>query len=444
MRPAGRHAVVIGGSIAGTAAAQTLSSRFENVTVIDRDAFPDSPRSRRGVPQSEHAHGLLISGRIALDELFPQFTDELVNGGAVPFDPGTDVLFFQMGGFRARIPTGMLGVSASRAFLEHRMRRRIEGTDNVRIRDGLTAQGLTAASGRVTGLELSNGETLPADLVVNATGRNSGRLEKWLAQLGCAAPDTASVRINVRYTTRIFHRVPGDDLHKGGLFSVVAPHPPGDGRAAALAAIEGDRWMVTLGGWHGAEAPTDLDGFRQFAAELPHPHVAELLARAEPIGDAHTYQTPTAQRRYFERLRVVPSGFVALGDAICSFNPVYGQGMTVALLEARELGHCLDRFGTPSEAMAREYYRRIGKVIDTPWQMATGGDFMFPQTTGRKPRGTDLVNRYARQVMLASQLSPELHLVLLRMQHLLDPPTAMFRPGTVLRTLRTRRATGTR
>lgn len=435
MRRIASHAIVVGGSIGGLVAASTLARRFDRVTVIDRDSLPtEQARDRRGVPHGMHAHALLISGRLGLEEIYPGLTEELLAGGAVPFDPGADLLFHQMGAERVRFPSGMLGISQSRAFLELTVRRRVLCTPNVTIHDELAVAGLSGISGRVTGVELDDGRTLAADLVVDATGRSGGRSDRWLEKLDCPAPENAVVRIDVGYTSRLYARQPGD-LPGGGLLSLMAAVPPQHKRAAAVFPIEGDRWVVTIGGWHKDHAPADPAGFAEFARGLPAAHIADLIEKAEPLSELETRQFPAARRRYFERLRHLPHGYVALGDTICSFNPLYGQGMTAATLEALALGRSLDRFGVPSAEMARHYYREAAKVLNTPWRMATGGDFAYPQTSGPKPVGTDLINRYAREAMLAAHVSPAVHKVLLDLQHLLVPPSALLRPATVVRSL---------
>ncbi|MET7669464.1 hypothetical protein [Micromonospora luteifusca] len=435
MRRIGSHAIVVGGSIGGLVAASTLASRFDRVTIIDRDSLPtEQARDRRGVPHGMHAHALLISGRLGLEELYPGLTEELIAGGAVPFDPGADLLFHQMGAERVRFTSGMLGISQSRAFLELTVRRRVLLTPNVVIHDKLAVAGLSGISGRVTGVELHDGRTLAADLVVDATGRSGGRSDRWLEKLDCPAPENAVVRIDVGYTSRLYARQPGD-LPDGGLLSLMAAVPPQHKRAAAVFPIEGDRWVVTIGGWHKDHAPADPAGFADFARGLPAGHIAELIEKAEPLSELETRQFPAARRRYFEQLRQLPHGYVALGDTICSFNPLYGQGMTAATLEALALGRSLDQFGVASAAMARHYYRAAAKVLNTPWRMATGGDFAYPQTSGPKPLGTDLINRYAREAMLAAHVSPAVHKVLLDLQHLLVPPSALLRPATVVRSL---------
>ncbi|MGW4563980.1 FAD-dependent oxidoreductase [Streptomyces sp. NPDC004561] len=431
------HAVVIGASMGGLVAARALAGRFARVTVVDRDSLPGDARDRRGVPHGGHAHALLVSGQSTLEALFPGLTEELVAGGAVPFDPGSDLLFHQMGGHRVRFPSGMQGISLTRAFLEHTVRARVAALPTVQVRDRLAVCGLTGSAGTVSGVELDGGENLAADLVVDATGHSGTRSNRWLHALGCPTPDVATVKVDVAYATRLLRRGADDRLLDGVLMYLTAGVPPHDKRAAAAFPVEGDRWVVTLAGWHGAHAPVDPQGFAKYAAELPTPHIGELIARAEPVGeqDASRFTYPQSRRRFFERLRQPPAGYVAIGDALCSFNPVYGQGMSVAALEAVELGRCLDRFGTASYRMARAYYRAAAKVIAGPWQVATGGDFMYPETVGHRPPGTDLINRYVRQVLLASHVSVDAHRVVLGMQHLLVPPSAALRPVTVVRSL---------
>ncbi|MGW3495204.1 NAD(P)/FAD-dependent oxidoreductase [Streptomyces sp. NPDC001020] len=437
----GKHAVVVGGSVAGLTAAGALAGRFERITVLDRDALPSDVSNRKGAPQARHSHALLIGGRIALEEVFPGLTAELTASGAVPWDPGNDLLFHQMGAFRIPHPTGMMGVSLTRAFLEYSLRRRVAGLPNATLRDNATVTGVTGFPGRVTGAVLDDGEVVEADLVVDATGR-SDRGDRWLEQVGCPAPEVDTVKIDVGYSSRLLHRLPGDRVTEmGGLLFLMASIGPDDKRAAAAFAVENDRWIVTLGGWHRSYAPTDPDGFAAFAAGLPTSHMKDLLARSEPVeaGNALRYTYPMSRRRYFERLRRPPAGYVALGDAVCSFNPLYGQGMTVAILEALELGRSLDHCGGPTERMSRTYFRAVGKLLEMPWRISTAGDFIFPETVGPKAFGTDVANWYVGKVTRASHTSVDVHRVMLNVQQMLAPPSALLRPGVIARSLRAAR-----
>ncbi len=429
-------AVVIGASVAGLTAAKVLAQRFSQVTVIDRDFLDGGAQPRKGVPQGHHPHVLLGAGQRALEELFPGIRDEMVAEGAVPFDPGADLLFHRFGNVWPKARVGLGLISFSRPLLDYLLYKRIAQLSNVVIRPGTAVSGLTGDARRITGVVLDDGTTIEADLIVDASGR-SGRSSRWLADLGCATPTSAEVNIGVGYASRFLKREPGFLPEGVGVF--VLPSPPAK-RAGLLLPVEGDRWLVSMGGWHG-EFPDSEEEMLKFAADLPLPVIHEKLVEAEPAGDFARMTFPSSRRRYFEKLTDVPAGYLAAGDAVCSFNPIYGQGMTCASLEALALGRLLDRSGEATSAMVRAYYREVGTILTTPWRFAVGGDFVFPETTGPRPRGIGLLNGYAKRVQLASQVDVEVRKTFTAVQHLLKPPSALFRPSFVLRVLRASKRT---
>ena len=429
--------VVVGAGMAGLLAARTLSDRYASVIVLDRDSLPAGGVPRRGVPQSAQPHVLLVSGLVELAAVFPGIEDELTAAGAMRFDAGTGLCVFRYGRRWPREPTGLDLISASRPRLEAIVRRRVAALPGVAIRDGATVTALTGADGRVTGVVLDSGETLAADLVVDASGRGS-RSDRWLPALGFGVPDQVEIKIGVTYTTRQYRRRPGQ--LQGWQAALILPTPPHEHRSGFVMPIEGDRWMVTLGGWHIASPPADVAEYDAFARTLPDPIVAELISTAEPLTGLVTHRFPASRRRQFAVLDRLPAGFVTIGDAVCSFNPIYGQGMTVAAMQAGALGATLDRHGDPTAEMARDYYRAAARLIATPWQFAVGGDFAFPATTGPRPRGNSLSNWYARRMALASQVAPDINIAFFRVQQLIDPPSVLFRPRFVARVLRHARA----
>jgi 2-polyprenyl-6-methoxyphenol hydroxylase-like FAD-dependent oxidoreductase len=432
-----KRAVVIGAGIAGLSAARVLADRFDQVTVVDRDLLPDTAVPRRGASQSAHAHVLLVAGERALEELFPGLRDELVRAGATQFDPGLDLRMYRYGRRWDTRPSELRLLSQTRPLLELTVRRRVAALPNVTVRGETAVSGLEGADGRVTGVRLDDGTVLPADLTVDCSGRGS-RSDRWLSALGMPAPESVEVRVGVGYATRLLRRTPGDLTGAQALF--VLPAPPEEKRLGVALPVEGDRWVVGLGGWHGEHPSTDEAGFMEHARSLPDPMIADLLEKAEPVSDIVTFRYPANRRRRFERLRLLPAGYVASGDAICSFNPIYGQGMTCAAMEALALGQVLGRHPDTSAAMTRDFYRATARVLATPWQFATGGDFAYPETVGRRSHGTDLMNRYARQIQLASQVSPEVGETFLSVQHLVTPPRALFMPLMVGKVLRAARA----
>ncbi len=429
------HAVVIGASVAGLTAAQALAGRFDQVTVFDRDTLPADRSPRRGVPQSHQPHVLLGRGQAALEELFPGLREELISGGAVPFESGLDLAIHRSGGLWPPADTGLHLVSFSRPYLEHTLRGRVAAHANVAVSDGASITGLTGSSRGVTGVRLDDGETVAANLVVDATGRGS-RSDRWLADLDLPVPETVEVKIAAGYATRILRR---DAFLPEGKGLLILPTPPGGKRAGFVLPAEGDRWIVSVSGWHN-HFPRNEAELESFAKELPYPAVSDLLRDGEPLSEVAVQNFPSSRRRYFEKLRRLPAGFVATGDAICSFNPIYGQGMTCAALDALAIGRMLDKHDTAGSAMVRDYYREVAAILATPWRFAVGGDFSFPETTGPKPFGIRVLNRYSRRVQRAARYDAEVRRVFSSVQHLLLPPTALFKPSIVGKVMRASRS----
>jgi len=419
------HAVVIGASIAGLSAAQALATKFEQITVLERDSLPAEITPRKGVPQGNHIHILLAAGQKALGELFEGIEDDLTEGGAIQIEPGADMAIFRFGSVWPKASVGLTILSFSRPLLDAVIRRRVAQLSNVEIRQGVAVSGLVGSGEGVKGVKLDGGETIGTDLVVDASGRGS-RSDRWLGELGFPAPETVEVKIGVGYTSRILKR--GQGFLPEGMGVYVLPTAP-DKRAGVVLPIEDDRWLVSLGGWHG-DYPRDEESMVAFAASLPHPRIHELLTTAEPIGDLHTRSFPSSKRRYFEKLDRVPEGYVATGDSVCSFNPIYGQGMSVAAFDALALRETTD---------PKEFYRRVAANLKVPWRFAVGGDFAFPETTGPKPRGIGLLNGYSRRLQLASKDDPEVRRAFTAVQHLVEPPSALFTPSIMLRVLRPRK-----
>ena len=427
------EAVVIGAGIGGLAVARVLSRRYARVTVLDRDALPTAGEPRRGVPQSAHGHILLISGLRELAGLFPGLEETLIDRGARRIDLGAGLSNYRFGRRRRPAPSGHHFISASRPLLEAAVREQLAADPSVTIRHGAAVTALTGTAAAVTGVVLDTGETVAADLVVDCSGRGS-RSDRWLGELGLPAPRQLELKVGVAYATRLYRREPGQ--LEGWQAAFVLPDPPREKRSGLVLPIEGDRWLVSLGGWHVGSVPIDPAGFESYAKSLPDPLVGQLVAAAEPLGDPVHIRFPSSRRRLFAELDRLPAGLFTVGDAVCSFNPIYGQGMTVAAMAAVALGECLDRHGAATAVAARDYYRAVAGLIAVPWRFAAGNDFAYPDTTGPRPRGVRLTNWYARRLALASHASPELTDVYFRVQQLLAPPTELLRPAVVAKVLR--------
>ena len=434
-----QRAVVLGGSIAGLLAARALADVYADITVLDRDALAPGPAPRRGTPQGRHIHALLARGQLVLEQLFPGLTDELMAAGAPAGDMLGDARLLFGGHRLARAETGLTVLSVSRSLLEARIRARVRALPAVSFAPSCDIVGLrhTGDGGRVTGVRVlrrtdaSAHEVVDADLVVDASGRGS-RAPKWLDAVGFPRPEEEQVRVDVGYATRRY-RMAADGL--GGAVACVHGPTPEQPRGGALARLEGDTWMLTLFGLLGDHPPRDTAGFDAFARSLRFPDLHEAVAGAEPIDAPVSFRFPANVRRRYERLRRFPEGLVVLGDALCSFNPIYGQGMTVAALQALALRDHLAAETAPS---SRPLLRALAGVTDVPWELALGADLALPGVEGPRPARRRLASRYVRRLQAAAADDPELSRAFVRVTGLIDPPRALLRPTTALRVLRPR------
>ncbi|QHE72754.1 NAD(P)/FAD-dependent oxidoreductase [Rhodococcus sp. WAY2] len=433
----GHRTVVLGAGIAGLLAARVLSEAYSQVIVVDHDHLPANAVPRRCVPQGRHTHVLIERGQQVLEELFPGFTAELIGQGAPTLDNVRDVRWC-LSGYRFPQPkSGMTVVSASRPFLEDRVRARVSELPGVTIVDRCESLGLVTAPNRhrVTGVRVvrhadgSAEEVLDADLIVDATGRGS-RAPRWLTELGFEQPAEDKVHVGLGYATRIY-RAPAAGL--GSDLGVVIGPTPDAPRGGALQMLEGDRFLVTLMGMLGDYPPTDPDGFLDFARSLRLPDLCVAIRGADPIEQPRSFRFPASIRRRYERLARLPAGFLVTGDGFCSFNPIYAQGMTVAALEAITLRRHLNRGPEPD---ARAFFRDMSKVVDVPWRLSVGADLAFPEVVGDRNLGVRIANAYIPRLHAAAAHDPVLATAFLRVAALIDRPERLMSPGNMLRVLR--------
>lgn len=443
------HAVVIGASMGGLLAARVLSDTFATVTVFDRDQLPTDSTERRGVPQGFHAHGLLARGREILDELFPGMVEEMAEAGAVPIDIQHDVRWYHEARLLHRAPSDLRGLCVSRLHLEGALRARVAELPNVTLVPeveviGLLADAASTPASRVTGVRVYHHRTgtagttglsgttgaeqeIPADLVVDVSGRGN-RGATWLAALGYPAAPEERVEAKVVYASREYRRHPGDLDVAATVIGATLDAPRG---GVALSG-EGDRWLVTLFGMADDLPPTDPAGFTDYAATLPVPIIHDLITRVEPLTEVRRMRIPTSIRRRYERMARFPDGLVIMGDALCQFNPSYGQGMTVAASEAIVLRDCLrqGRAGLP-----RRFFRAAARVVDVPWDVAVGADLRFDHVEGRRTARVNMINSYVARLQVAAERDSVLAYSFLRVANLMAGPQRLFAPGVLRRVL---------
>jgi 2-polyprenyl-6-methoxyphenol hydroxylase-like FAD-dependent oxidoreductase len=428
--------------MAGLLTARVLSNHFDQVTLLERDKVHDHPETRKGQPHTRHVHGLLARGFEIMTHYFPGLPEDLVQGGALIGDMGADCRWFVNGGYRIQAHSGLNGVLSSRPFLEWHIRRMLLTRPNVTLLDECDVQepATDPAKQHITGVHVvqrgagGRAELLEADLVVDASGRGSAAT-KWLAALGYAQPEEETVQVDVGYASRIYRRKPGDLV--GASMCMITPTPPEGVRSGFAFPMEDNRWIVGLGGRGGDYPPIDEAGFLEFARSLVAPDIYNLLLQIEPLTEIRPYRFPANLRRRYEKLARFPEGFLVLGDAVCSFNPVYGQGMTSAALQAAELDRLLAvRQAAGLQGLAPVFFKQIAKIVDIPWQMAVGADFCFPTTQGKKAPETDFINNYIAKVNRASQHDPVVLKAFLEVMNLIKPPTSLMHPRILWRVLR--------
>ncbi|MFN8348728.1 MAG: FAD-dependent monooxygenase [Spirosomataceae bacterium] len=424
-----KNALVLGGSLGGLLAARVLSAHFEQVVILEKDSVHRVPESRKGQPQTQHLHGLLPAGLRILNQYFPNIENDMVANGANVMDFAETMNWFSYGGFKKRFTFGINAVTISRPMLEHIVRERVLALPNVRLEDNASVKKLLTSSDQqqIIGVEIEKGEQtqqMLADLAVDATGRGS-RTPQWFKEMGYEAPEVSEVKVNVGYTTRTYKRDPDDSL--GRDWMLYTPQAPEETRFGGMFPVEGDKWVLTVGGWHGDHAAKDEKGFMEFVKNLPHPLFYKIASYSEPLSEVIPFKFPFSLRRHYEKLDRFPTGYLVLGDAITSFNPIYGQGMSSAALQAEALDKVLQQNPLP-EQLWKSYFKEITPIVDMIWQLATGEDFRFVETIGKRPPGISLINKYVAKVHKASLSDEVVCKAFLYVMGLLKPPTSLFHP----------------
>jgi 2-polyprenyl-6-methoxyphenol hydroxylase-like FAD-dependent oxidoreductase len=435
------HALVIDGSLAGLLAARALANHFEQVTLIERDTFPNGPTHRSGVPQARHNHVLLLRGKAIFECYFPGLERELIASGAVAADAGTEFLTVSIFGRIAPFQMGAQMLLCSRNLIEWHVRQRLGMYENIRILSHLEVTGLLAReeNRQVVGVQLRpranepSPNTLAADLVVDCSGRGSDASE-WLGGLGYPKPETTVVKSHLGYSTR-WYKQPAQALPWKGV--IIAVKPPENPRAGALVSAEDNQWIVTLAGTSGLYPPTDEAGFLEFASQLSDPILYNAIRQAEPISQIFGYRRTENQWRHYERLKHWPGGLVVIGDAACCFTLLYGQEMTVAALGAALLDEQLqaepDVFAS---SFGHTFQRRLAKQLETPWLMVTGEDFRWENTEGDRPGPVArLVQTYFDRVINLACQDTNASRAFMEVVQLLQPPASLFRPKILVSAL---------
>lgn len=432
----GQQAVVIGASMGGLLAARVLANHFEQVTLLERDSFPAMGENRKSVPQGRHAHAILAQGLQTLEGYFPGLTDRLVSLGADYGDVSDFARWYHEGDCHQSTVSGVNAINISRPRLEAEVRARVLALPNVQAVEECDVLGLLATpeKGRVTGVRLirrkagSAEESVKADLVVDTSGRGS-RSPAWLEGLGYERPSEEAVKIGVTYTSCQYRRTPE---HLPGINALIVAASPDYPRGGVLLSQEGNCWILTVAAYLGEQIPQDHAGFLAYVRGMATPALYNVVANAEPIGNPVQHKIPSNLRRRYERLNRFPEGYLVLGDALCSFNPIYAQGMSVAALEAATLDGCLAH---GKARLAQRFFKQVGKIIEVPWGTAVGNDLRFPEVEGPRSPMTRFINWYLVKLHHAAHRDPVVSVAFLKVVNMVAPPPSVMQPGIAWRVL---------
>jgi 2-polyprenyl-6-methoxyphenol hydroxylase-like FAD-dependent oxidoreductase len=431
-------ALIIGGSMAGLLTARVLSDHFEEVIIVERDPVHDYPESRKGQAHTRHIHALLASGYQIINRLFPGIREELLAGGALEGDFGAETRWYQFDVWKKQFKSDLFGCTTSRPYLEWHVRRRVLALPNVQLLSPCEVKNLLISEDKsqVVGAQIIHRldgrevETISTDLVVDCSGRGSAA-PKWLEEWGYKRPEESRVKVNFAYSTRIYRRQPTD--LPGANLIMVAPTPPAK-TGTFMFPIEEERWIVTAGGVHGVEPPTDEAGYLEYIRKLPVLDIYNIISRAEALSDIIPYKFPYSLRRHYEKMRRFPAGYLLLGDALASFNPVYGQGMSSAAMQAAVLEKLLSKQSNQPD-LWQTYFKQAARVVAIPWQIAVGEDFRWAETEGPKPPGTDLINRYIAHLARLMAHDTVIYAQFIQVMNLLAQPSSLLHPHILWRAL---------
>jgi 2-polyprenyl-6-methoxyphenol hydroxylase-like FAD-dependent oxidoreductase len=437
----GRHAVVIGAGIGGLIAARVLSDHFVRVTLVERDALPEAPVPRSWMPQGQHAHVLSHRGQAILEQLFPGLFVGMGASGSVGVDLGSQMRWQHLGVVSTRARSGVTSQFQSRYALEWHVCQQVRSLDNVCVLERAQVTGLrTNCTGEaISGVEIrsldgsdARSGVLTADLVVDASGRGS-QLPRWLEALGYDSPAQTDIGIDFAYASRIYRRPRG--LRSDWKVLLCHQDPSAGRRSVHIVPIEDERWIVTAGGRLGSAPPADEAGFLEFLRSVVSADVFAAIRDAEALTPIVAARFASNQWRHYERLKRFPARLTAIGDALCSINPIYGQGMAICALQAMALDRCIRRSGGLLDRAAQRFPSAVARMVELPWMLAACEDFRYPETSGPRPAFAGLLNWYAHKVRRLSATDAQALLDLLAMLHLERHPITLYRPAMICKVL---------
>jgi flavin-dependent dehydrogenase len=425
-------AIIIGGGISGKLAARVLSDVYKEVIILERDNEPEGPASRKGAPQGEHLHALLHAGEYGLEELFPGITEKFYDSGAVKINSTIDLAWFHHGAWKIRYDGGYRTTLQTRPHLEWHIEQYIKRIPNVVIRYNQIVQDLLyyEAENRITGVQLKTGPIL-ADLVVDASGVSS-LTSNWLHKRGIPIPEE-KVEINLSYVSKQYQLKVNQE--RDWKIKMVYPNPPQEKIGGTISSVEENRYIVTVMGYHhainGKEVLESDNSFLELTKKLPRLDIYETIKNATPLTSTALYRIPQIVWRRLDRVENIPDGILLIGDTICRIDPVFGQGMSIAILEAQALQKLLQTDNSERHKVPKAFHKKAAKIIAPIWNMVITEDFRYPATTGKRPFGLFIQQWYAKKVFILSSQNQKVYDTFVKVMNLVRPITSLMTPSII-------------
>ncbi|MGG3563944.1 glutamate synthase subunit beta [Neobacillus rhizosphaerae] len=426
-------AVIIGGGISGKLAARVLSDFFQEVLIIERDQEPEGPFPRKGAPQGEHIHALLHAGEAGLESLFPGITEKFYSSGAIKINSTKDLAWFHHGVWKLRFDGEFSTILQTRPHLEWHIDQYIKSIPNVTVQYNQVVRDYICKETEniIAGVEVVDGsghaENILADLVVDASGASS-ITSKWLEKREIHIPDKKA-KIGLSYISKTFQLAKNED--RDWAIKIVYPNPPVEKMGGTISKVEGNRYLVTINGYHNVinekEALLNDKSFLELAKKLPKLDIYQEIKDAPPLTGTSIYRVPQITWRQFQKVNL-PDGLLLIGDTICRIDPVFGQGMSIAVLEALALQRLFQKSDHSIKKITTTFHKKAAKIISPIWNMVIIEDFRYPETTGKKPLGLFIQQWYAKNIFLISSQDQHVYNSLFKVMNLIHSMTTLMHP----------------
>lgn len=424
-----RKVVIIGGSISGLLCARVLSNYCDEITIVEKDKICSKSVIRKGVPQANHIHLLLVKGKEILLKFFPDLEKELLKKGANKIDFLNDGRYLLPSGWAQKFESGVITFTCTRNLLEETIREQLVKFPKIKIQDDMVIDSFELESSSKISLRTVNGQKITADLIVDCSGRNT-KTPIWLEEIGFSKPGVTSVDSFVGYATRKF--IPPKNFDKNWKMLVILNNPVSNPRAGIIYPIENEKWLVGLSGIGKNYPPIDEEGFLNFAKSLENSELYDSIKTATPDSDIFGFQIQGSRKYHYEDMQKWPDNLIVVGDAVSVFNPFYGQGITSASLAAKLIDNMLKNSKFNSD-FAKKFQKKLSQVISLPWVLGTSEDLRWPTTIGKRPNWiTRFIQSHAQKVLLLGPNSSLATKSFLQMMHMIKSPLIIFHPLILL------------